>query len=443
MTTLKEENRKLQEQLKNTQKSLRESQKRQKSAERERDVALKRIQNITKSKDKDKDAINTLNKKVVYHQTQVQALVAFDNNYSLRGTEHDKMWDNVVELDRIIDDPKLLKSITGRTPEQFELILECFEVFSLRGGNMPLFRGNVNRAKDPGNRCKLYPRHALLLMLCRQYTGLTEAALQVRFGVEQSTVSRYITLGGEILPHILPTADFMTDRLQNAESLDEIREILPDLHILIDGTHIPRQRPGDKGERKQAYSGKKKRFSFNIQVITNYMGLILNMSDAVNGSTHDYTLFKNHLAGLGAWLLQLAILLKKFGKKLYVVVDLGYLGIIKDYNEFNVMQGTKRLRKTHPDYEPKNGGLTDKQIQHNKAVSKKRIPVEWAIGRLKAYRLLRGPYIGTACDVRRDANIISGLANLNMLWDHTNKRPSKLLQKLYAEIQSRLASIIS
>ena len=54
MTTLKEENRKLQERLKNTQKSLRESQKRQKSAERERDVALKRIQNITKSKDKDK-----------------------------------------------------------------------------------------------------------------------------------------------------------------------------------------------------------------------------------------------------------------------------------------------------------------------------------------------------------------------------------------------------
>ena len=121
------------------------------------------------------------------------------------------------------------------------------------------------------------------------------------------------------------TADFMTSLLKKCKTVDDIREIIPDLRILVDGTHIERVRPGDGTARKAAYSGKKK-FTFNVQVMTDHAGMPLNLGDVVDGSTHDYTLFKDYLAGEGAWLPELAAICKEHGEELVIVVDLGYQG---------------------------------------------------------------------------------------------------------------------
>ena len=55
-------------------------------------------------------------------------------------------------------------------PGQFTFKLKWFEPLAMEYG--PLFWGDEQRAGDPGNRCKLYPRHVLLLALIRYYTGM-------------------------------------------------------------------------------------------------------------------------------------------------------------------------------------------------------------------------------------------------------------------------------
>ena len=403
----------------------------------ERDGALKKLGRAAEAAKKDDAKLNDNARKIMYLERQQRALVALSNGYGLLGTDHDTMWSHVSELDRIIETPKLLKRITGCTPGQFAFKLRLFEPLAMECGS--LFRGDGLRASDPGNRCKLYPRHVLLLALIRYYTGMTEGALQPWFGVDQSGVSKYLGLAADILERIVVSPKFLTGLLSMAESVDDIIDLVPHLRLLVDGTHILRYRPDDKIQRKASYSGKKKQFTYNVQVITNCAGLILNISEAVDGSTHDYALFKKHLAEAGAWLLELAGTCGAEGKRMKVTSDLGYQGIKKDYPQFDHEQGAKRPRKDNPDYESKHGGLSEAQTKRNREISRIRIPVEWAMGDMKRYRILRGPYAGTAQDLGRDMNVIAGLSNINELWDHENDMPGPLLAKLIPKIEAGLA----
>ena len=69
-----------------------------------------------------------------------------------------------------------------------------------------------------------------------------------------------------------------------------------------------------------------------------------------------------------------------------VWVDLGYLGIKRDYDIAQVHIPEKRPRRKNKK-DPKIE-FTDQQKKHNKEVSKKRIFVEHSIGGLKRYRFL-------------------------------------------------------
>ena len=152
---------------------------------------------------------------------------------------------------------------------------------------MPPFRGDARHVGKPGNMCKLYPRHVLLLTAMRTHTATNEGAMEPGFGVVQSSISNYLDLGYRILGEMTITADFMTEVLKACKSPDDIREIMPHIRIPVDGTHTERVRPGDGTARKAAYSGKKKRFTFNVRVLSNHTGLVLNLSMVVDGSTHD------------------------------------------------------------------------------------------------------------------------------------------------------------
>ena len=49
--------------------------------------------------------------------------------------------------------------------------------------------------------------------------------------------------------------------------------------------------------------------------------------------------------------------------------------------------------------------------------------VEHSIGRLKRYDRITDPYDGTAAQFNREFNVITGLVNLHLLWDHVRKKP--------------------
>ncbi len=118
----------------------------------------------------------------------------------------------------------------------------------------------------PGNRCRLSYRHALLLGLMRKCRNLIQEQLAVFFGMNQSTVCRYLKFSDTIFAEILPTPDAISCRIRNVRTTEELKAIVPDLTVIIDGTHTDIQRPSDKEPRKKAYSGEKS-FTRNTQVM--------------------------------------------------------------------------------------------------------------------------------------------------------------------------------
>ena len=203
------------EQIKRLKQQLKEARTAANVAERERDGALKKLGRAAEAAKKDGAKLNDNARQIMYLERQQRALVALSNGYGLLGTDHDTMWSHVSELDRIINTPKLLKRITGCTPGQFAFKLKWFGPLAMEHG--PLFRGDGLRASDAGNRCKLYPRHVLLLALIRYYTGMAEGAMQPWFGVDQSGVSRYLDLAADILERIVVSPEFLTGLLSMAE----------------------------------------------------------------------------------------------------------------------------------------------------------------------------------------------------------------------------------
>ena len=103
---------------------------------------------------------------------------------------------------------------------------------------------------------------------------------------------------------------------------------------------------------------------------------ILYLSPPYCGSVHDYAMMKSEFApDQGLWFDEQG-----------VYVDLGFLGIQKDYQIQQLFIHHKRPRRKSikdPKIE-----LSEKQKLHNKALNKVRIRVEHAIGGLKRYRFL-------------------------------------------------------
>jgi hypothetical protein len=86
------------------------------------------------------------------------------------------------------------------------------------------------------------------------------------------------------------------------------------------------------------------------------------------GKCHDYRQLKHHFPPDQPWFSELAIEL-----------DLGYQGIIKDYDCQSVSQPVKK---------PKGGELTLLAKASNSEKSRSRVRIEHAIGGLKRYRYL-------------------------------------------------------
>ena len=92
------------------------------------------------------------------------------------------------------------------------------------------------------------------------------------------------------------------------------------------------------------------------------------------GRHHDYGLFKREFDPSTQWFVDKNVL-----------VDLGYLGVEKDYSSLNVFIPIKR--KAH-DKLPIGADLLEVKKCFNKRISQMRIPVEHAIGGMKVYRII-------------------------------------------------------
>ena len=91
-------------------------------------------------------------------------------------------------FDGIISNESNLHSAALQNIEEFQYILRHVEAYVTASGETPLFYDDESRASDPGNRCKLRLRHALLMALVRKKDNPTQGTLQALFGVDQTSV---------------------------------------------------------------------------------------------------------------------------------------------------------------------------------------------------------------------------------------------------------------
>ena len=162
-------------------------------------------------------------------------------------------------FDGVISDESSLHSATLCSREEFRYILERAETRATASGDMPLFRDDESRASDPGNRCKLRLRHALLMALIRKKDNPTQGTLQAIFGADQTSVCRYLKVMDRILAAVLPTAKNVSKEIAACKTKEEFKRMVPGPgggDVTADGTHCPVQRPSKKTVRRMAYSGK-------------------------------------------------------------------------------------------------------------------------------------------------------------------------------------------
>lgn len=157
--------------------------------------------------------------------------------------------------------------------------------------------------------------------------------------------------------------------------VEEFEEALrEEEEVLIDGFELRVDRPKDADNQSLEYSGKKKCHTNSVLVLSNGDRWIYYVSEVHKGSANDYGMLKSEFPPEKDW----------FANK-KVIVDLGFIGIDKDYMLGGLMIGHKKPRKSRKDPEPK---LTAEQKEWNKNVSRKRIYVEHAIGGIRRYRII-------------------------------------------------------
>lgn len=104
-------------------------------------------------------------------------------------------------------------------------------------------------------------------------------------------------------------------------------------------------------------------------VLTTVNKEIKYLSRVYRGTNHDYGIFKKEFPGAVARCME----------NFQIHVDLGYLGIEKDYPWLNVLI---------PDKKPPRKHLSEEQKKENTLKSSQRVKVENAIGGMKRYRFL-------------------------------------------------------
>lgn len=296
--------------------------------------------------------------------------------------------------------PRHLQNFTGLNVAQFD---ELVRALGAEADGEPEPTRVRQRAVGGGRKAKLTLEDQVVLILMYYRLYLTQVLLGYLFNLDDSNVSRVVSRLRPRLLAVLPlpvqekllfAAGEQKPRRRIA-TLDELFRRHPEVkEVLIDATEQETPKPKDKAERKQRYSGKKKRHTLKTQVTTSPQGLLLHVSRAIAGKVNDLTL----LRGSGV--------LRELPAHLPVRLDRGYDGVAQGYPE-------RRFQMPHKARRNKPLDLIQKWA--NGVHNRYRVPVENVLAHLKRFKLLAGIYRGPATGYDDTFLAIAGLHNFRKL----------------------------
>ena len=181
-------------------------------------------------------------------------------------------------------------------------------------------RKDMKRDIGAGRPFKLDVKDRFLMLLVYYRLYITYTLAGFLFDLDQSNICRDIQKIESLIRQCLPIPQKIYNITKRLRTVDEIEHYFPGFLVFIDSTEQQLPRPKNKRKRKAYYySGKKKKHTVKIQIMVNNHGIIIHKTGHKKGRRHDYDIYKENRPVTP--------------NKVVNVVDLGYLGIEKDYSE--------------------------------------------------------------------------------------------------------------
>ncbi len=273
-------------------------------------------------------------------------------------------------------DERLFRALTGVSREEFRSLLDVFteSYFTLREAAYQANKATRRRKPGGGAKGKLATCAAKLFFLLYYWKNYPTCDVQGHhFGLDRSNACRNVHKLWPVLEHALGQLGVLPARA--FQSLEALQAAFADIKkLLIDATERAVVRPHDEDAQQETFSGKQHRHTVKNTIISTGNRNILFLGYTVAGSQHDYGLFKQEFPPGEGWFATFK-----------VWVDLGYLGIRKDYDalEIFIPYKTPRASKANP-----HPSLTTEQKCENREQSRVRVVVEHAIGGMKRFSIL-------------------------------------------------------
>ena len=275
----------------------------------------------------------------------------------------------MLNIKRALRSNRLMKALTGLSVTEFEGLLPSFKA----GLNKSPMKAKKERKRAiGGGRRHTLPNASdklfFILLYLKCYPTFDLAGLM--YGVDRAQTQRWVKSLLPVLEEVLGWQVVLPRR--KIGSLEEFIQHFPAVKdVFIDGTERPIQRPQQPEAQQDHYSGKQKEHTFKNLMVSDEARRILCLTPTKPGARQDYFRFKQ--SGLG----------QVIPEEVGVWVDLGFLGIAKDYPHLQVLIPHKSS-KHHP--------LTPDQKAENQLIRAFRIRAEHAIAGVKRFRCLTDPY---------------------------------------------------
>ena len=164
----------------------------------------------------------------------------------------------------------------------------------------------------------------LQLTLLQLKAGITFDLLGYIFTIDASNAHEKLRIGIELINQALSIEGFIPKRkFDHVEEFNSYFE--PENRLIIDGTEQAIQRPQDKIRQKATYTGKKKRNTLKVLIIS-IMGRYIHYVSPVHvGTISDFRILKEQFLPGADWF-----------KNFEIYVDLGFIGFDKEYPEIDI-----------------------------------------------------------------------------------------------------------
>jgi len=304
-----------------------------------------------------------------------------------------------------IRDDRQNRALLGLSDEKFKELVIAFETTyekaQTEAYQAGFAAGTRQRAPGGGQKGKLptaEDKLTFILYYWKRYPTMDDLA--ERFDMVRSSACDWVH---KLTPYLsLTLIELEVLPARSFENPEELRKACEGIErIIIDATEREIQRPTDYEEQKDYYSGKQKDHTVKNTVISSPDKVVLFVGATFSGRNHDYKVLKTEFPPDQPWF-----------KDINLTLDLGYQGILKDYEGDGIDIPFKKPAKSDDNPDPQ---LTAVQQLYNYAVGKARIYVEQAIGGVKKFNILVHDFRNRKVNFIDDAiGISAGLWNFSI-----------------------------